>query len=1180
MTPAGHNNQPLRLPTQANEEIDRSKRISFSWNGKTYTGYQGDTIVSALYAAGERVFSRSMKYHSPRGVLTGTLHDPGTIVQVDDEPNVRGAHRLIREAMEVSSQNTWPSLKYDVRAVNQLGARFLGPGFYYKTFMKPDFLRPLYQKVLRGFVHGGVASDDRPDEIFEKRYAHTDVLVAGGGPAGMEAALAAAEAGAAVMLVEEDHELGGHLRWTDGELARQLRSQVISNPHITVYTNATVAARYDDNWLAVVQRSPRRGMAERIIKTRARSLVVAAGLIERPYVFEGNDLPGVMLSTAARRLINLYSVRPGTRAVVLTANPEGDAAAEDLRNAGVEVVSVVDARQGQTVVKATGRGRLQNVHLSTGQRLEADLLVTATGWTAPTSLLNMSGDTPYYEPRAARFLPGGTPEGVYAAGGIAGDGSVEQLRDNGASVGARAAAHALAERGQKIAVAPTAADTGEAPDGTALPEISPLAVPEHPELFRSSTHGFVDYSEDISSADLIAAVKEGYDSAELVKRFTTVTMGPLQGKIELVNFIAIVAEATGRTIAETGTTTWRPMYAPVTLGALAGRNYDPVRHSSLQAWHDAHGGIPMVAGQWIRPEHYGDPQAEVRRVREKVGIIDVSPLGKIDLRGPDVPKLLNLLYTNKWSKLAVGKVRYGAMMSEDGVVMDDGVTAHLADDHYLLTTTSSGAGRVWDWIEEWLQTFHPEWEVNATPVTTAYTSINIAGPHSRTLLSGLTSDVDLSSEAFKYMEVRTGTVAGVADCVLWRIGFTGELSYEIHVPAAYGLHVWEALLEAGKDLDVGPFGIEAQRILRLETGHLIVGQDTDGLTQAYSAGLDWAVKLDKEDFAGKPELLWQQQKQGGARLVAVQPVDPSVVPSEASQVLDSNGSIAGRITSSRHSPTLNRSICLAQVDISLAAPGTILDIRQVDGSMVQGKVMPDLKAVDSEGTRLDNDTQPQPITTFATPVARGPVRLGAATTTVAGWEVSAQPSSAPLTIQDQSALAKLEIRSSFTGSTAQKLQTNFGRTHRSEQGTLVIGSGPGQWHILGEPGAEKTMRDELQQMADSSAELTTVVDLTHGRALFRITGNESAELLNKLCSLELSDDIVPDGSALRSSVAGVTTDIIRDDVDGTRSYLLHCERSSGQYLWNTMFDAGAEYRIEEAGFGMNPSFEDVSISVT
>ncbi|MDN5732637.1 MAG: FAD-dependent oxidoreductase, partial [Yaniella sp.] len=503
---------------------------------------------------------------------------------IDDEPNVRGAHRRIANGMQASSQNTWPSLKYDIRSINQLGSRFLGPGFYYKTFMKPDFLCPLYQKVLRGFVHGGVVAEERPAETYEKRYAHVDVLVAGGGPAGMSAALAAAETGATVMLVEEDHELGGHLRWADGALARQLRSQVESTANIQVYTNTTVAARYDDNWLAVVQRAPKPGMHERIIKTRARSLVVAAGLIERPYVFEGNDLPGVMLSTAARRLINLHSVRPGDRAVVLTANPEGDAAVADLRRAGVDVAAVVDARAGDTVVRARGRGTLQSVELSTGQRVDADLLVTAVGWTAPTSLLNMSGDKPYYEPRAARFLPGGTEEGVYAAGGIAGDGTAQQLVEHGAAVGARAAAHGLTQRGQKIASAPTVPGDHDAVAQAELPDVAPLDVPQHPEVYRSSTHGYVDYSEDITSDDLQSAVAEGYDSAELVKRFTTVTMGPLQGKIELMNFIAIIAEATGKTIAETGTTTWRPMYSPVTLGALAGQIYDPVRYSSIQPW--------------------------------------------------------------------------------------------------------------------------------------------------------------------------------------------------------------------------------------------------------------------------------------------------------------------------------------------------------------------------------------------------------------------------------------------------------------------------------------------------------------------------------------------------------------------------------------------------------------------
>jgi len=487
---------------------------------------------------------------------------------------------------------------------------------------------------------------------------------------------------------------------------------------------------------------------------------------------------------------------------------------------------------------------------------------------------------------------------------------------------------------------------GEEPGAVPIPQ---LAVDQHPELFIGRTHGIVDFSEDVSSKDLTAAVAEGFDSAELAKRFTTATMGPLQGKLETVNTVAVVARATGRSIADTGTTTWRPPYAPVTLGALAGAAFEPVRYSPMQPWHEAHGAVPLIAGAWIRPDRYGDPAAEVRNVRENVGIIDVTPIGKLDLRGPDIPKLLNLLYVNKWSKLDIGRVRYGVMCADDGVVLDDGVTGRLAEEHYLMSTTSSGAATVWEWVENWLQTEHPDWRVHVTPVTTAYASINVAGPKSRQLIERLTEGVDLTNEAFGYMNVRMGTIAGVPDSVLWRIGFTGELSYELHVPASYGLHVWEALLEHGQDLGAAAFGVEAQRILRLEKGHFIVGQDTDGLTRGFSAGLDWAIKLDKPDFVGKPELAWQGG--AGTRLVGLQPVDGSVVPEEASLIMDGN-KVAGRITSSRMSPTLNRSICLAQVEAHLAEPGTVVTVRLPSGGSVGARVMPQHAHVDPDGGRM------------------------------------------------------------------------------------------------------------------------------------------------------------------------------------------------------------------------------------
>ncbi len=925
----------LRLPPRAGEVLERSSPVTFTWDGRSYTGLTGDTIVSALLANGVQVFSRSFKYSRPRGVLTASFLDPGCTVQVGDEPNVRAGHRQLTPGIDVRPQNVWPSLRFDPRVANQAVGRFLTAGFYYKTFMRPQRLWPAYQHVLAQFASGGRTSPSAEHGDYDKRYAHAEVVVAGAGPAGMAAALAAARAGVRVMLVEEEHALGGHLRWggaTELERLAELRAAVRGEPGIEVLVNSVVTGRYDDNWLAILQRGLPH-VVERLIKARAATLVVAAGLIERPYVFSGNDLPGVMLATAARRLINLYAVRPGTRAVVLTANTEGDLAAADLLGAGVDLVRVVDARRGEGITRATGRGRLRAVELFDGSRVDADLLVTSTGWTAPTSLLNMAGVAPVWDDTSARFRPPeDLPDTVFATGGIVGDGSLDELLAHGKAVGTAAAARARGGRPAPV---------------TALP-----ARP-HPALFRSPTHGFVDFSEDVTSKDIFAAAQEGYDSSELVKRFTTATMGPSQGKLETVNTVAVLAEATGRDVGQLGTTVWRPPYAPISLGALAGVSFEATRRSSIHAWHQAHGAVPLVAGQWIRPDSYGDAVAEARNVRCNVGIIDVTPLGKLDLRGPDVPKLLNLVYVNKWSKLAVGSVRYGVMCAEDGVVFDDGVTGRLEQDRYLMSTTSSGAAAVWEWLENWLQTEHPEWQVHVTPVTTAYTSINVAGPRSRELLSRLVDGVNLEPDAFPYMHVRTGRIAGVDECLLWRIGFTGELSYEIHVPASYGLHVWESLLEVGDDLGVAAFGVEAQRILRLEKGHLIVGQDTDGLTKAASAGLEWLIKLDKDDFVGKAELTWASELPARApQLVALLPTDPNIVPAEASQIVREAERIGGRITSSRRSPELGRAICLGQVDPDLATSGTVVTVQLPDGRRVEATVMTELAFVDPPGERL------------------------------------------------------------------------------------------------------------------------------------------------------------------------------------------------------------------------------------
>ena len=459
-------------------------------------------------------------------------------------------------------------------------------------------------------------------------------------------------------------------------------------------------------------------------------------------------------------------------------------------------------------------------------------------------------------------------------------------------------------------------------------------------------------SEDVSSKDLMQAATEGFDSIELMKRYTTVTMGSAQGKLETVNAAAVLAESHDVPLADIGTTVWRPPFAPVTLGALAGRIHEPIRRSALQDWHEEHNATPLLAGLWIRPDHYGDAYSEAENVRSNVGIIDVTPLGKLDLRGSDVPKLLELVYVNRWQKLEIGRVRYGAMVAEDGVVLDDGVTGRLSSDHWLMTTTSSGAGAVWEMLEDWLQTAHPEWNVHITPVTGGLTSINVAGPKSRTLLERLITGIDLSSEAFPYFSVRKGTVASVDNCIIWRIGFTGELSYELHVPSGFAIHVWETLLEAGADLGISPFGVEAQRILRLEKGHYIVGQDTDGLTKAPSVGLGSLVKLDKVDTLGLPELRAAYERNDLPVLVSLQPVDGSIVPDEACQIVaeDSN-EILGRITSSRMSPTLGRSVCLGQVHPTFAISGTIVTVLLVDGSRIPVTVMENHAHVDPEGER-------------------------------------------------------------------------------------------------------------------------------------------------------------------------------------------------------------------------------------
>jgi sarcosine oxidase subunit alpha len=597
------------------ELVDRSRPVPFRWNGKAYVGLQGDTIVSALLANGVDVFSRSFKYSRPRGVLTASFVDPGCTVQVDDEPNVRAAHRRLARGMDVRPQNVWPSLAFDLKQANQLVGRFLTAGFYYKTFIKPQRLWPAYQVVLSRFAAGGVAGRDSVHGYYDKRYAHVDVVVAGGGPTGMSAAVAAADEGARVLLVEEEYELGGHLRF-GGEQGlsalSDLRAQVAARPSIEVMTNAVVTGRYDDNWLAVLQREVG-GSVERLVKVRAGALVVAAGLIERPYVFAGNDLPGVMLSTAVRRLVNLYAVKPGDRAVVLSANEEGDAAAADLARVGVEVVRVVDGRTGETIRRATGKGRVQAVELADGTVLQADLLVTATGWTAPTSLLNMAGDRPVWNPKAARFVPSGValPLTVLATGGLVGDGSPEELAEHGRATGALAVAAPAARRDRTCRCSRSRSTR----PCSARP---PTASSTSPRTCRARTSWRRPRRATTPASWSSASRPPPWVRPRASSRRSTPSRswarppgGDRRPRDDRVA-AAVRADQPRR----------------------AGRaDLRADRVSPLQPWHESSGATPLLAGQWVRPDHYGDAAARRATCARTSGSSTSRPSASSSCRG-------------------------------------------------------------------------------------------------------------------------------------------------------------------------------------------------------------------------------------------------------------------------------------------------------------------------------------------------------------------------------------------------------------------------------------------------------------------------------------------------------------------------------------------------------------------
>ncbi len=926
---------PTRLQPQPHEVIDRSQTVTFTFNGKEYTAYPGDTIASALAAAGVKVFSRSFKYHRPRGLMCCAGHCPNCLVQVADEPSVRSCVTPVEAGMVVEPQNAWPSLDYDVMSLTALGDQFLPVGFYYKTFIRPQALWPTYEHVLRHAAGLGEVHPDTPPGEYNKQYLHADVAVVGGGPAGMAAAVAAAETGARVLLFDENAQLGGHSRYVeigDWRLEINHLQSLISNlPSLTVYTNTTVLGYYEDNWLSAVS-------GNMFYKIRAKTVVVATGVYEQPLVFDNNDLPGVMLGGGVQRLLRLYGVAMGQTAVLITNNDAGWQVAADLQNAGITVAAIAEQRPkfdgecvsrcsgiqvywGHTVQEAKGRGKVESAVLApvdaNGQvsrsghkKVACDLLVISMDSVPANGILAQAGGRFSYNENTNQFLPHSLPPGIYAAGRVVGVQGVKAELENGRSAGQQAAQYVNNE----FRVSSFEFRVGETASNPQSPISNLVQIPSHKKQF-------ICFCEDVTEKDLQTAIAEGFDSMELLKRYSTISMGPCQGKMCSVNTIHLCARANNWTIEQTGSTTARPPMKPLSLGNLAGLNMEPVQITPIHDWHLAQGAKMMLAGLWLRPEHYGDVTAEIQAVRQSVGLIDVSTLGKLRFTGPGVPTLLERIYTNQWKNLGMGRARYGVMCNDEGIILDDGVTARVGEQEWYTTTTTSGAGAMFEWIQWWMQSGWGE-GVHLNNLTEVNAAFNLAGPNARQVLRQLT-EADISNAAFPYMHMRDLRVAGVP-CRVLRIGFTGELSYEIHCPSGYALHVWQALMAAGREFGIRPFGVEAQRVLRLEKAHIIVSQDTDALTDPFAADMAWAVKLDKPDFLGKRTYLRISADGPKQRLVGFKTADSGIVPEEGLQIVRRGASgkwdeIIGWVTSCKFSPTLNETIGLCWLPAEVAA---------------------------------------------------------------------------------------------------------------------------------------------------------------------------------------------------------------------------------------------------------------------
>lgn len=935
--------------------VDTSKSLGFTFDGKSYQGVQGDTLASALLANGVHLMGRSFKYHRPRGVVGSGSEEPNALVAFDRgrgrvTPNVRATTLELFEDLMATSQNRWPSLKTDIGAFNNTFSMFFPAGFYNKTFKWPaSFWDKVYEPFIRNMAGLGPAPKEPDADNYASVYGHCETLIVGSGPAGLAAALVAARKGGRVILCDEQAEFGGSLLSTpdvkiEGRPAREWVSRSLkklrASKNVTLMSRTTAIGYFHDNFIALAERLTDHipgvevgASREKLYRIRAGKTILAQGAIERPMLFKGNDRPGVMLASAAQTYLNKYGVAVGNEVAVFTSHDSAYQVAFDLADANTRIPAIIDTRDKISskfkaeckkrgielftvshIATTDGHRRIKTLDVWDERReirkvIGCDALIMSGGWTPSLHLWSHSKGGIKWDAELAAYIPDIANENCVSVGACRGNFGIAEALNAGTKAGGGRKTFEVVEP-----------EFGSGVVVTTLPDV----------LASRGAKAFVDFQNDVTENDIQLAVREGFKSIEHVKRYTTNGMATDQGKTSNLNALQIAAKAIDKPIEKVGLTTFRPPYTPTTFGAMAGYRSDDLfevtRKSPIDPWAEEQDAVFEPVSVWRRARHFpknGEDRhkavaRECKSTRESLGIFDASTLGKIEVVGPGAAKFMNLMYTNSWSALKTGSCRYGLMLREDGYIYDDGVVGRLAEDRFHVTTTTGGAPRVYRHMEDYLQTEFPELDVWLTSTTEQWAVIALNGPNARKLIAPFVEGIDLSPEAFPHMAVREGTICGIPTR-LFRVSFSGELGFEINIPAHYGRAVWETLIDAGQQFDICPYGTETMHVLRAEKGFIIVGQDTDGTVTPFDAGMPWAVSKKKKDFVGKRSLARPDLVESGRKqLVGILTDDPNVVLEEGAQIVADPSQpipmeMIGHVTSSYWSEALGRSIAMALV---------------------------------------------------------------------------------------------------------------------------------------------------------------------------------------------------------------------------------------------------------------------------